>query len=133
MFNLLKMLAQDSSDTFKKCKEICKIISYSILKQSTHVVDLERLGLTWYTGKTESAVMCIYMDRRAINPFFLKKPTFSHSPTSRTRMACSISNLKLLLFVSLCFIKVAQQHQQPLDSVCVGRGRKGTLPRNSIY
>lgn len=132
MFNLLKMLAQDSSDTFKKCKEICKTISYSILKQSTHVVDLERLGLTWYTGKTESAVMCIYMDRRAINPFFLKKPTFS-PPTSRTRMACSISNLKLLLFVVLCFIKVAQQQQQPLDSVCVGRGRKGTLPRNSIY
>lgn len=51
MFNLLKMLAQDSSDTFKKCKEICKIISYSILKQSTHVVDLERLGLTWYLEK----------------------------------------------------------------------------------
>lgn len=132
MFNLLKMHAQDSSDTFKKCKEICKTISYSILKQSTHVVDLERLGLTWYTGKTESAVMCIYMDRRAINPFFLKKPTFS-PPASRTRMACSISNLKLLLFVFLCFIKVAQQQQQPLDSVCVGRGRKGTLPRNSIY
>lgn len=131
MFNLLKMLAQDSSDTFKKCKEIFKIISCSILKQSTHVVDLERLGLTWYTGKTESAVMCICMDRRAISPFFLKKPTFSHSPTSRTRIACSISNLKLLLFVVLCFIKVAQQQQQPLDSVCVGR--KGTLPRNSIY
>lgn len=77
--------------------------------------------------------MCLYMDRQAINPFVLEKPTFSHFPTSRTRMASSISKSRPLLFVFLCFINVAQQQQQNqlLDIICVKE--KGTFARNSIY